>query len=114
MTNGIKVGYPHIEDIKSVLMPWQHILKTFDPVYSKSVEEVLAELRALKESYVAMILNNRYPDDMSVTECLDIYASFHHMERKATWGAVPNPWPCSDDACALPATRIVRVSMELF
>ncbi len=93
MTNRIKVGYTHMEDIKSVLMPQQHLLKTLDPVYSKSVEEVLAELWALKESYVEMVLNNRYPDYMSVTECLDIYLSFHHMERKATWGAVP--WPCS-------------------
>jgi hypothetical protein len=89
LTNGIKVGYPHMEDIKSVLMPLQHILKTLDPVYSKSVEEVRAELRALKEPYVDMVLNNRYPDNMSVTECLDIYETLHHMERKATWGAVP-------------------------
>ena len=78
-----------MEDIKSVLMPRQHILKTLDPVYCKSVEEVRADLRALKESYVDMVLNNRYPDDKSVTKCLDIYESFHHMERKATWGAVP-------------------------
>jgi hypothetical protein len=93
LTNGIKDGYPHMEDIKSVLMPGQHILKILDPVYTKSVEEVLAELSALKESYVVMVFNNRYPDDMNVTECLDIYESFHHMERNATWAAVP--WPCS-------------------
>jgi hypothetical protein len=37
LTNGIKVVYPHMEDIKSVLMTRQHILKTLDPVYSKSV-----------------------------------------------------------------------------
>ncbi len=72
-----------MEDIKSVLMPRQHILKTRDPVYSKSVEEMRAELRALKESYVDMVLNNRYPADMNVTECLDIYETFHHVERKA-------------------------------
>ncbi len=52
-----------------------------------------AELSALKESYVDVVLNNRYPADMSVIECLDIYETFHHMERKATWGAIP--WPCS-------------------
>ncbi len=52
------MGYPHTEDIKSVLMPRQHILKTLDPVYSKPVEEVLAELRVLKESYVDMVLKN--------------------------------------------------------
>jgi hypothetical protein len=40
---------------------------TLDPVYSKSVEEVRAELRAFKESYVDMVLNNRYPAHMSVT-----------------------------------------------
>jgi hypothetical protein len=36
-------------------------------VYTKSVEEVRAELRALKVSYVALVLNTKYPDDMSVT-----------------------------------------------
>ena len=65
-------------------MPRPHILKTLDQVYSKLVEEVRADLRALKESYVDMVLNHRYPADMSVTECLDIYETFHHMERKAT------------------------------
>ena len=93
LTNGIKVGYPHMEDIKSVLMPRQHILKTIDPVYSRSVEEVRAELRASKEAYVDLVLNNRHPADVRITACLDIYETFHHMERKATWGAVP--WPCS-------------------
>jgi hypothetical protein len=93
MTNKIKVGHPHMEDIKSVLMPLQHLLKTLDLVYySKLVQEVQAELRALKESYVEMVLDNRYPDDMSVTESLNMYESFNHMERKATWGAVL--WPC--------------------
>ncbi len=53
-------------------MPLQHLLKTLDPVYSKSMEEVRARLRALKESYVEMVLNNRYPDDMNVTECFNI------------------------------------------
>jgi hypothetical protein len=77
MTNWIKVGYPHMEDItgKSVLMPRQHLLKTLDQVYSKSVEEVRpvrGELRALKEAHVEMVFDNTYPDDMSVTECLDI------------------------------------------
>jgi hypothetical protein len=40
-----------------------------------------------------MVLNNRHPASVRITECLDIYETFHHMERKATWGAVP--WPCS-------------------
>ncbi len=53
MTNGIKVGYPHMEDIKSVLMPRQHLLKT---LYSKSVDKVRAELRAVKESYLRWFL----------------------------------------------------------
>ncbi len=63
MTNGIKVGYPHMEDTKSVLMPQQHLLKTpsLDPMYSKSVEKVLAELRALKESHIAMVLKLGLP-----------------------------------------------------
>ncbi len=61
-----------MEDIKSVLMPRQHLQKTLDPVFSKSVDEVHAELRALKEPYVEIVLNNRYPDDTSVIECLDI------------------------------------------
>jgi hypothetical protein len=93
LTNGIEGGYPHMEDIKSVLIPRQHILKALDLVYSKSVEEVRADLRALKESYVDMVLNNRYTAHMSVTECLNMYETFNHMERKTAWGAVP--WPCS-------------------
>ncbi len=71
------------------------------------MEEVRAELRALKESYVEMLLNNRYPDYMSVTECLDIYESFLHMEGRRRGGFVAM-------LVHFPPRGFVRVSMELF
>ena len=93
--DGIKVGFPQMEDMHVLLMPRQHVLKRIDPTNSKSVEEVRSELRDLSRQYVAVVINDKRPADMTVSNALDLYETFHHLERKADWAMLPIPLSCS-------------------
>ncbi len=64
---------------------------------SLSVEDVQRELRSLKIQYVKIVVYGNQPEDMGVSEALDLYETFHHLERKDSWGAIP--WPCSCANC---------------
>ncbi len=63
-------------------MQRRNLLKTLDPVNSKSVNAVLTEMRAMKTAYVDMVLNNRHADDLGLNKVLEVYESFHHLTRK--------------------------------
>ncbi len=89
----IEVGFPQMEDIKTLLIPRQHVLKRIDPYNSKPIEDVRRELRSLKADYVNIVVNGNHPEEMGVSEALDLYETFHHLERKDSWGAVP--WSCT-------------------
>ena len=89
----IEVGFPQMEDIRTLLIPRQHVLKRIDPCNSKPIEDVRRELRSLKNEYVNIVVNGNHSAEMGVSEALDLYETFHHLERKDSWGAVP--WSCS-------------------
>jgi hypothetical protein len=82
-----------MEDIKTLLIPRQHVLKRINPSNSLPVEDVRRELRSLKAQYVNIGVNGNHPEEMGVSEALDLNETFHHLERKDSWGAVP--WSCT-------------------
>ncbi len=48
---------------------------------------------SMKIQYVAIVVNGNQPEDMGVSEALDLYETFHYLDRKDFRGAVP--WSCS-------------------
>ena len=52
----VEQGYPHMENIKTLLMKRQYVLETLDILCSKQIEEVLTEMRAMRSAYVDMII----------------------------------------------------------
>jgi hypothetical protein len=54
---------------------------------------VRRKLRSLKAEYVNIVVNGNHSEEMGVSEALDLYETFHHLERKDSWGAVP--WSCT-------------------
>ena len=51
-------GYPRSEDVKSILIPRQHLLKTLDPVFTRTVQEALNELRPMRTAYNVSCYND--------------------------------------------------------
>ena len=75
-------------------MPRQHILKAYDPDNTKSIKEVRAYLTPLAQQYEQYILNDEYEQVQSLDEALNVYETFHHLARDATWGKVPLACSC--------------------
>ena len=75
-------------------MPRQHILKEFDPDFTKSTKEVVDYLTPLAHEYERYVLNDEYEQVQSLDEALDVYETFHHLTRDATWGKVPLACSC--------------------
>ena len=75
-------------------MPRQHILKAFDPDFTKSIKEVVDYLKPLAQQYEQYILNDEYEQVQSLDEALNVYETFHHLARDATWGKVPLSCSC--------------------
>ncbi len=42
----------------------------------------------MKIQFVNIVVNGNHPEEMGVSEALDLYETFHHLERKDSWGAV--------------------------
>jgi hypothetical protein len=78
-----------LEDLKSMLFPFQNLLRKLDPG-----EDMDCELGLIKDylhqKWVSMVINNERPDDMNVMEALDLYKSFkfHWVLRAPDWGDV--------------------------
>ena len=70
-------------------------MKRIDPTNSKSVLEVRRELRDLKNQYVEVVVNGKAPADMIVSDALDLYETFHHLERKSEWKMLSIQLLCS-------------------
>lgn len=85
-----------LSDIKTLLMPRQHILKRFDPFGTKSVEEVTELLYDAYEGYLLYVIKAEAPpDEMSIEELMDIYETFHMLSRATSWGGkVPVSCTC--------------------
>ncbi len=56
-----------MEDIKTLLIPRQHVLKRIDPSNSLPVEDVRRELRSLTAQYVNIVVNGNHPEEMGVS-----------------------------------------------
>ena len=84
-----------IEAFKKVLMPAQHILKKLDPENKRSVTDVLADLQPLQDQYANLVVRNR-PDlvPVDIKQALEIYKSFHLLEKSASWGDIPVRCTC--------------------
>ncbi len=72
-----------MEDIKTLLIPRQHVLKRIDPSNSLPVEDVRRELRSLKAQYVNIVVNGNHPEEMGVSEALDLYETWRGRTRGA-------------------------------
>ncbi len=110
----IDVGFPKLEDLQSLLMPRQHVLKRIDPTISKSVDEVRRELKDLKKQYVEVVIIGKQPKDLGVSDALDLYETFHHLENKKDWVMLPIPLSCScatnhKDCCCKHAGLVTSV-----
>ena len=109
MLSGVGPGFPKMEDGKSILMPRKHLLKTIDPLGTKSVREVLAVLSPIKSEYNAILDKHRVTDQewmlIRHSTCTSHSITLHgwtHGER------------FRGHARALPATHSVCVSMLPF
>ena len=87
-------GYPRSEDVKSILFPRQHLLKSLDPFFTRTVQEVRAELQPMRTAYNELVLLGRHRPGIHVNDALDVYEKFHHVSRMTCWGDIP--WPCSE------------------
>ena len=91
---GVLPGPPRLENFKELLMPRQHILKAFDPDFTKSTEEVIKYLTPMAQEYEMFVLNDEYEQVQSLDQALNVYETFHHLTRDATWGKVPLACSC--------------------
>jgi hypothetical protein len=69
----------HLSDVKTVLMPRQHVLKALDPNGTATAEELRAKIVPLARIYHAVVLKDQLPADKGVEEALGIYRNFHML-----------------------------------
>ena len=91
-----QIAYPRIEDIKSMLVPSQRLLNILDPDGTLDTAELRELLKERRQQYEDIVLDKdtEVLDKMPLEEALDVYESFHHMTRNATWGKVPFTCTC--------------------
>ena len=91
-----QIAYPRIEDIKSMLVPSQRLLNILDPDGTLDTAELRELLKERRHQYEDIVLDNdtEVLDEMPLEEALDVYESFHHMTRNATWCKVPFTCTC--------------------
>ena len=75
-------------------MTRQQLLKAIDPDFTKCTEDVLACLRPLAQQYEQYVLNDEYEQVLGLNDALNVYESFHHLTREASWGKVPLACTC--------------------
>ncbi len=89
----------HLSDVKTVLMPRQHVLKALDPNGTATAEELRAKIVPLARIYHAVVLKDQLPADKGVEEALGIYRNFHMLVYTPDWSENDIPVACSCKTC---------------
>jgi hypothetical protein len=83
-----------LDRFKTIMIPRQHILKTLDPEHTRPVAELRKALSPMKDEYLDVVIDNEHDPAMELEQVLDVYETFHHLTRDASWGKIPLPCSC--------------------
>ncbi len=83
-----------LDNVKTVLIPRQALLKKLDPLGTFSVPGVRCKIAPYVIQYQTLVFQDRPAADMDIERVLQIYKYFPHLTRQPTWGDVPIGCTC--------------------
>jgi hypothetical protein len=86
--------HTYLEDLKSILIPSQGLLRKLDPREDMDTTMLGPVIDELHQKWVRMVVDNERADELTVVEALDLYKSFHWVRRAPEREAVPLNCSC--------------------
>ena len=74
-----------LDDVKTILMPRQALLKKLDPIRRVTVPAVRVLLEPYQREYQRLIIQNRLDARLDIKGVLKIYKYFHLIKLQPTW-----------------------------
>jgi hypothetical protein len=78
-----------------------------------TVEEVDEALRLLINNYIAIAVNDKPPHDLGAEHSLDVYESFHLLERTTICGTVPLQCTCVQYGTLFASIFVLESNLDL-